>query len=69
MAVDPVANLYVQLGMDVARLQGDVQKATTILDNFQRRVDRGFSTLLKGAGWTMAFAGITGFLHRAVQEA
>jgi len=41
MAVDPVANLYVQLGMDVARLQGDVQKATTILDNFQRRVDRG----------------------------
>ena len=69
MAVDPVANLYVQLGMDVARLQGDVQKATTILDNFQRRVDRGFSTLLKGAGLTMAFAGITGFLHRAVQEA
>jgi len=69
MAVDPVANLYVQLGMDVARLQGDVQKATTILDGFQRKVDRGFSTLLKGAGWTAAFAGITGFLHKAVQEA
>jgi len=69
MAVDPVANLYVQLGMDVARLQGDVQKATTILDNFQRRVDRGFSTMLKGIGWTAAFAGVTGFLHKAVQEA
>ena len=69
MAVDPVANLYVQLGMNVARLQGDVQKATTILDGFQRKVDRGFSTLLKGAGWTAAFAGITGFLHKAVQEA
>ena len=69
MAVDPVANLYVQLGMDVARLQGDVQKATSILDGFQRRVDRGFSTLLRGAGWTAAFAGITGFLHKAVQEA
>jgi len=46
-----------------------VQKATTILDNFQRRVDRGFSTMLKGIGWTAAFAGVTGFLHKAVQEA
>ena len=69
MAVDPVANLYVQLGMDVARLQGDVQKATTILDTFQRRVDRGFSTLLKGAGWTAGLAAITGFLTKAVHEA
>lgn len=69
MAVDPVANLYIQLGMDVARLQGDVQKATGILETFQRKVDRGFGNLVRGVGFTAIGAGIVGFLHKAVQEA